>query len=227
MVAPTTPITTTYWEPLMKKYSQRLWACSVQVRAYLSRFLRAVNPLTSELIARTLPIWHFLMDSNQWPPPYRFKFDNLSCSSLWQLEHNNTHFSNSFFILSQPRTLPLIPKSFSFGSKWWNSRAPTYLEYPQWEHSPPHIVHCSLLNKLPSYINIVYGTSSTLIIPILSQNECCFAMLITDSKFCLCHDFPLITGSIKLVLSSGFEPLTYTLSTYCSTAELRKYVWCL
>ena len=47
--------------------------------------------------------------------------------SLWQLEQTRTHLSSSFLVFVQERVKPFCPspKSFPFGLRWWNSKAPT------------------------------------------------------------------------------------------------------
>lgn len=50
--------------------------------------------------------------------------------SLWQLEHNIMHLSNSFLrvsILAFANFLELIWNSFSSGFLWWNSNAAIFL----------------------------------------------------------------------------------------------------
>ena len=64
---------------------------------------------------------------------------NFQCNSLWQLQHNKIHLSTSCFIFSNDLDEPYcpIPKSFSLGLMWWNSRAEIHLSYPQCSHLPP------------------------------------------------------------------------------------------
>ena len=65
------------------------------------------------------------------------------CFSLWQFEHNNSHFSTSDTILFQLYRIRFevdSTKDFSFGFLWWKSNiavfSPSY-STPHMEHFPP------------------------------------------------------------------------------------------
>lgn len=82
----------------------------------------------------TLRLWGQMSGLN-WLYP---KSNSFWCSSAWQFEHNKIHLSVSAInVAIDFVSVREIPKSFSIGSKWWNSNARIHLSYPHFSHFPP------------------------------------------------------------------------------------------